>query len=184
MERVPGDDSFAAHVARMFKQTAHRAAEGVLADEAAAFAFTTCMSRKSPPVVAILNSNDDTVEMLRAMLESEGIVGVSAHVADLRRGEFDFSGFLAEHDPQVIIYDIPPPYDRSWLFLEHLRGMPVMDGRRFVLTSTNPTRVQQVAQPGEPILEIIGKPYDLQIIIDAVKKELESESATTPGRGN
>ena len=131
------------------------------------------MSRKSPPVVAILNSNDDTVEMLLTMLESEGIVGVSAHVSDVRRGQFDFSGFLAEHDPQVIIYDIPPPYDRSWLFLEHLRGLPVMNGRRFVLTSTNPVRVQQIAEAREAILEIIGKPYDLQMIIDEVKKKLD-----------
>lgn len=125
-----------------------------------------------PPVVAVLNSNDDTVEMLRTLLEMQGMVAVSAHIADLRRGTFDFSGFIAEHDPKVIIYDLPPPYDRSWLFFAHLRAMPSMRGRRFVLTSTNPARVQQVANPDQPVLEIIGKPYDLQVIIDAVKNAL------------
>ena len=42
------------------------------------------MSRKKggPPVVALLNTNDDTVEMLRAMLESEGMVAVSASHAN------------------------------------------------------------------------------------------------------
>ena len=69
------------------------------------------MSATPPPVVAILNSNDDTVEMLRAMLEMEGIVAVSAHVSDLRRGQFDFAGFLEEHNPKVIVYDVVPPYD-------------------------------------------------------------------------
>jgi DNA-binding NtrC family response regulator len=130
------------------------------------------MSTSAPPVVAILNSNDDTVELLRTVLELEGIVVVSAHVSDLRRGQFDFSGFLSEHDPKVVIYDIPPPYDRSWLFFEHLKGLPTMKGREFVLTSTNPARVQQVAQPDQPVHEIIGKPYDLQLITDAVKKAL------------
>lgn len=126
----------------------------------------------SPPVVAILNSNDDTVEMLRMMLESEGMVAVSAHVTALRRGAFDFSGFVAEHDPQVVIYDIIPPYDRGWMFFEHLRAMSIMEGRRFVLTSTNPERVKEIAHPGQPVYEIIGKPYDMQIIVDAVKRAL------------
>jgi len=125
-----------------------------------------------PPVVAILNSNDDTVEMLAMMLEAEGMVAVTAHVSDLRRGKFDFGGFLSEHDPKVIIYDVPPPYDRSWLFFEHLRNLPSMKGRKFVVTSTNPERVQQVAKPDQPIYEIIGKPYDLRMIIDEVRKQL------------
>jgi DNA-binding NarL/FixJ family response regulator len=125
-----------------------------------------------PPVVAVLNSNDDTVEMLAAMLEFEGMVAVTAHISDLKRGQFDFGAFLKEHNPRVIIYDIPPPYDRSWLFYEHLRSLPSMQGRKFVLTSTNPARVQQTAKTNDPILEIIGKPYDLKVIVDAVREAL------------
>jgi DNA-binding NtrC family response regulator len=131
------------------------------------------MSTSRPPIVAILNSNDDTVEMLRLMLESEGMVAVSAHVDSVRRGQFDFGGFVEEHDPQVVIYDIPPPYDRSWLFLEHMRALPSMKDRKLVLTSTNPARVHQVVErASEPIHEIIGKPYDMQLIVDAVKQRL------------
>jgi DNA-binding NtrC family response regulator len=131
------------------------------------------MSKSRPPIVAILNTNDDTVEMLRLMIETEGMVAVSAHVDAIRRGKFDFGGFLDEHDPQVVIYDVPPPYDRSWLFLEHLRGLPSMKGRKLVITSTNPGRVQQVVtNVDEPVLEVIGKPYDMQLIVDAVKQKL------------
>jgi DNA-binding NarL/FixJ family response regulator len=125
-----------------------------------------------PPVVAILNTNDDTVEMLRAMLESEGMVAVSAHVSEIRRGGLDFGSFLQEHDPKVIIVDLPPPYDRSWLMFEHLRTIESAKHRRFVLTSTNPARVAQVAQPDQPVLEIIGKPYDLQNIVEAVRQAM------------
>lgn len=131
------------------------------------------MADSKPPIVAILNSNDDTVEMLRMMLETEGIVAVSAHVSDIRRGEFDFSGFLKEHDPKVIIYDMVPPYDRAWLFLQHLRGTAAGSSRKYVLTSTNPQRVHEIAGITEPVLEIIGKPYDLKVITDAVQKALE-----------
>ena len=130
------------------------------------------MATAKPPVVGILNTNDDTVEMLRMMLETEGIVTVSAHVTDIRRGEVDFSGFIKEHDPTVLIYDLPPPYDRSWLFLQHLRTTDVGRSRKYVLTSTNPARVHQVAGIDEPVHEVIGKPYDMHLIIDAVKKAL------------
>ena len=126
----------------------------------------------SPPVVAILNTNDDTVEMLRMMLEIEGMVAVSAHVNEIKRGELDFGSFLREHDPKVVIVDIPPPYDRSWLLTQHLRAMPAAAGRHFVITSTNPARLQQITHTEEPILEIIGKPYDMQLIVDAVRKAL------------
>ena len=142
------------------------------------------MSASNPPVVAILNANDDTVEMLRMMIESEGMVAVSAHVSDLRRGQVDFGGFLKEHDPKVIIYDVPPPYDRSWLFFEHLRTLPASRDRKFVVTSTNPARLQQIANPDLPVLEIIGKPYDLQMIIDAVKKNLPKDAVPMRGKAS
>lgn len=137
-------------------------------------AFTHPMSKTGPPIVAILNTNDDTVEMLRLMIETEGMVAVSAHVDAIRRGQFDFGAFLEEHNPPVVIYDLPPPYDRSWLFMEHMRSLPSMQGRKLVLTSTNPARVHQIVDraANEPILEIIGKPYDIQLIIEAVKKAL------------
>jgi response regulator RpfG family c-di-GMP phosphodiesterase len=125
-----------------------------------------------PPVVAVLNSNDDTVEMLRIMLESEGMLTVSAHLDDIKRGEFDFGGFLREHDPQAIIYDIAPPYDRTWLLFRHLSNVDAAKGRKFVLTTTNKARVEEAAHPDQEVFEIVGKPYDMQLIVGAVKKAI------------
>jgi len=50
-----------------------------------------------------------------------------------------------------------------------------MKGRPFVLTSTNPQHVFESAKEAqeEEIFEIIGKPYDLQQIVNAVKSALE-----------
>jgi DNA-binding NtrC family response regulator len=121
------------------------------------------------PVVAILNSNDDVVELLRTAVEQAGLVAVSAHVDAIKRGDATLGEFVQEHDPDVIIYDLVPPYDRSWRFLAHLRETS-MRGRRFVITSTNPKRAAELAETSEDIFEIIGKPYDIDKIVDAVRQ--------------
>lgn len=95
----------------------------------------------SRPVVVIFNSNDDVVEMLRFAFERAGLVVVSGHIDAVRRGHQRLSDFVQEHNPSVIVYDLVPPYDRSWTFLEHLRETPSLKGRRFVITSTNARRV-------------------------------------------
>jgi DNA-binding response OmpR family regulator len=136
----------------------------------------------APPVVAIFNSNDDVVEMLRYVLESSGFVVVSGHVDAIRRGGTSLSEFVEAHDPVVIIYDIVPPYDRSWRFLEHLREATVMRGRRFVLTSTNAQRVTEIVGTHEQVHEIVGKPYDLEQIAGAVQGAIDASRHERPVR--
>jgi hypothetical protein len=70
-------------------------------------------SNARPPVVAILNSNDDVVEMLRNLVEQAGFVSVHGHIDDVRRGRLDLINFVRQHDPAVVVYDLVPPYDRS-----------------------------------------------------------------------
>jgi len=122
-----------------------------------------------PTTVAVFNSNDDIVEMLRLALESVGFVVVSAHIDAIRRGEARLSDFVEEHDPEVIVYDLVPPYDRSWRFLQHLRASANLQGRRFVLTSTNVHRAIELSGGAEHVYEVIGKPYDINAIVRAVQ---------------
>ena len=88
------------------------------------------------PVVAILNSNDDVVELLRMAIEQAGLVVVSTHIDAVRRGDSSLMDFIQEHDPDVIVYDLVPPYDRGWRFLEHLRETS-MRGRRVSSNTAN-----------------------------------------------
>jgi CheY-like chemotaxis protein len=122
-----------------------------------------------PITVAVLNSNDDVVEMLRFALENVGFVVVSAHIDAIRRGESSLSDFVDEHDSQVIIYDLVPPYDRSWRFLQHLRAAPNLQGRRFVITSTNAQKAIELSGEAQHVYEILGKPYDINAIVRAVQ---------------
>jgi DNA-binding response OmpR family regulator len=130
-----------------------------------------------PIVIAVFDTNSDVVELLRVSLEQAGFVVVSGHIDDLRRGTLDLPNFIRQHDPGVIVYDIPPPYDAHWRFLEHVRHSPDMQGRAFVLTSTNVQRIEEVIGTREPIHELIGKPYDLEQITRAVREAGQAGSA-------
>ena len=61
-------------------------------------------------MVAIVNSNDDVVEMLRLSFEQAGFVVVSVHDDAIKRGATHLTNFVRAHKPQVIVFDLVPPY--------------------------------------------------------------------------
>src|SRR5688572_19664456 len=107
-----------------------------------------------PAVVAIVNTSDDLVELLKVNIEAAGFVVVTVHISEIREAHFDVETWLSVHDPKVVVYDVAPPYDRSWRFLDHLRTSPAFSGRRFVLTSPNVARVFEVVKTDETVYEI------------------------------
>lgn len=119
------------------------------------------------PIIAVFNSSDDTVEMLRTALESEGLHTVPGHIGELKKGEIDFVAFIEHHRPAVIVYDISLPYETNWNFLKLVRSSQPAQGCRFILTTTNKPALDKLVGETEA-LEIIGKPYDLQLVVDAV----------------
>jgi CheY-like chemotaxis protein len=124
--------------------------------------------REGPPVVAVFNSNDDTVELIRAWFEQVGIVVVSGHLDRIKRDGFDLPSFVEQHRPAAVVFDIAPPYDRSWLFVQHLLSTPPLAGVPAVFTTTNEQHVLEAAGAVE-VVEIVGKPYDLDLLLDKVQ---------------
>ena len=120
--------------------------------------------------VAVLNGLADMVELWRIALESRGFVVVSAELDDIRRGQTDLRAFLEAHDPKVVIFDITPPYDRSWQYLDQLRRIGPLKGRKIVLTTTNERRLRELVSTSEPVIEIFGKPFDLELTVEAVER--------------
>src|SRR4051812_21789031 len=126
------------------------------------------------PVVAVINSTPDIVDIIRLALEQAGIVVVSALTFEIREGEVDLEQFIGQHQPKVIVYDIAPPYEANWKLFQHVAAMPAMHGRQFVVTSTNARQVESLAGPQHHVYEIIGKPFDLGRVVQAVKEALHA----------
>ena len=114
-----------------------------------------------PPVVAIINTSPDIVDMLRIAVQRAGVVAVTAMTHEIRDGE-------------VNIEDVAPPYEDNWRLFLHVKEMPVMKGRFFVLTSTNVRHVERLAGPDQQIYEVIGKPVDIDQIVQATREALNA----------
>jgi CheY-like chemotaxis protein len=128
------------------------------------------MPPRKPIVAAVFNTSPDLIDVVRRAFEPAGIVVVSAMTFQIREGAVDVDSFLSQHKPDVIVYDIAPPYDANWKLFEHIRSLNAMNGRKIVVTSTNKKQVESMAGRDETIYEIVGKPYDLSRLIRAVKE--------------
>jgi DNA-binding response OmpR family regulator len=133
-------------------------------------------------VVALFNASDDTVEMVKRMLGASGFTClVGCHFSDLRNGVINFDRYLADRKPDVVIFDISPPYRENWDFFKTLRDSKAMEGRGLVLTTTNKNRLDETVGKDSEAFEIVGKPYDLDQIKNAIYAALkETREAQRP----
>ena len=121
------------------------------------------------PVIAVFNSSEDLMLLLRKELEREGFQTVMARVPEIKDGRQDFIDFIEQHNPAVIVYDIAPPYEENWNFLRLLMDTEVVKGRHFVLTTTNKRALEELIGPVGAI-EVVGKPFDLERILQTVRR--------------
>lgn len=136
-------------------------------------------------IVALFNASDDTIDMIQALLTAAGgnqtLVG--CHFADLKNGTVDFVSYVDEHNPEVVIFDLSPPYDENWQFFKTLRDSLPMQGRGSVLTTTNKARLDEVLGQDSHALEVVGRPKDLAEIDEAIKAETRKAKASRPPHG-
>jgi CheY-like chemotaxis protein len=126
-----------------------------------------------PHVAAVINTAPDTVDLLKDALEQAGLLVVTGYTHDIRDGKLDLQAFLTTHRPDVIVYDLAPPYDRNWAFLQHLRST-TLTGYRFVLTATNCRYVDGLVGRDERVYEVVGKADDLGAIVQAVREAVRA----------
>ncbi len=125
-------------------------------------------------VVAIVNSNDDLVNILRDALQAEGFRVVTTHIRDIKAGRENFVEFLLTHEPRVVIYDIAVPYEDNWTFFTTLRELIEAKDREFIITTVN-KRVMEQRLGAQDVLEIQGgHADDLDPVIEAVKERMKS----------
>ncbi len=135
------------------------------------------MAEQPVPTIAILNSSVDVVQMLRTALDAAGFTTVTAHVPDIKQGSEDLLAFLERYEPQVIIYDVSLPYAENWTFLRLVQDTEAARGRHFIVTTPN-KRALEEAVGDTGAIELLGKPYDLDQLLAAVRRGLRGRGAT------
>src|ERR1700730_15782511 len=124
-------------------------------------------------IVALFNASDDTIDMVQGLLTAAGgdQTLIWCHFADLKKGIVNFCKYMDKHNPEVVIFDLSPPYDENWRFFKTMRDATSMKGRGMVLTTINKARLGEVLGEDSGALEVVGKKEDLQQIADAIKLE-------------
>ena len=133
----------------------------------------------SPGVVALFNASDDTIDMVQRLLTKSGRSQtlIWCHFADLRKGIVDFGKYMGKHNPEVVIFDLSPPYDQNWQFFKTMRDADTMKRRGVVLTTTNKNRLDEVLGEDSHALEVVGRPKDLHQIGVAITMETRRAEA-------
>src|SRR6266436_5426152 len=122
--------------------------------------------------VAIFNSHSEFVDALRAALDREGLPTATALLAEIQDGTLDLVAFLEVHDPRVIVYDLPRPFERHWNFLRLLRQTDALRNRTWILTTTDKKALDAAVGASDVIQIAFGAPYDLGAVVKAVHHAL------------
>jgi len=126
----------------------------------------------SQPCVAIINDYWDFIEILSLHLERRGYRAVGARIPDLvKDGPQGAVRFLEEYDPDVIIFDVAPPYVEHIRYLESFRPVEACKGRKFVLTTTWPFAVLGY-RGTDGVVALFGKPIRVDDLMAAVDNAL------------
>jgi len=127
-----------------------------------------------------MNNSADTLDLLRHYLEFQGFAVETCNLGRLRREGIDVADTVADMHPDVVVFDIALPYDVNWEICAALQQDPRIDAP-FVLTTTNRAAVERLTGARE-VIEILGKPYDLEHVAEAVRAAVAARDKT-PGGG-
>lgn len=130
-------------------------------------------ANNTAPVVAVVNGAEDIVETMKEVLEDEGFNVVGMLISEIKRGRADLVEFMRVHNPLVVVYDVPPPYEESMTFLKLLKDTRALEDRCILLTTTNKRALLQVTGTKAEV-EILGKPFDLAQLVKAVKAKVRA----------
>ena len=127
--------------------------------------------------VAIFNSHAEFIHALREALEGEGLSTVTALLADIQDGTLDLVAFLETHNPQVIVYDLPRPFERHWNFLRLLKETQGLRKKTWILTTTDKKALDAAVGASGVIEVVFGEPYGVREVVEAVRHALSNGPA-------
>jgi CheY-like chemotaxis protein len=125
------------------------------------------------PLVAIFDSTDETIEIVVRLLEEHGFQTVIGRIEEIQSGVLDLVSFLEEHDPHVILFDLPRPYERHLNFLRLLVTTDSLKRRGWVLMTTHEAALKVALGAVDGLPSILGKPHVPTEVLEAVQTALE-----------
>src|SRR3989440_13083951 len=134
----------------------------------------TAVARRTSPLVAIFNSRDEVIEAIRSTLETDGFATVTARLAEIQNGTLDLVAFIKVHGPDVIVYDLPRPYESHWNFLRLMKETTSLKDRTWVLTTTDKQALEAAVGASDVVEIIVGQPYGADRGVEAVPVALGS----------
>src|SRR5918992_1656105 len=115
-------------------------------------------TRNDVPVVAIFNASEDTVDVLTMFFEQQGFRAVGRTWPAREPLDPDVAlGFMSQHQPQVIVFDVSFPYTSNWQHFREFQALGYECRVPVVLTTTNERALTECVGSTEA-LEIVGKP--------------------------
>jgi len=124
-------------------------------------------------VIAVLNSNQDVLRLIHDVLQDEGYAVVTDHIHNFKDGDENLIDFLTKHRPALLLYDLAPPYQENWNFLQLLCRIPEVSSLPMVLTTVNKNALETVVGKTDAF-EILGTHDNLVPVVEAINRALHS----------
>ena len=114
------------------------------------------------------------IAAIRSALENEGFATVTARLAEIQDGTLDLVAFIKVHGPDVIVYDLPRPYENHWNFLRLMKETTSLKDRLWILTTTDKEALEAAVGASDVVEIIVGQPYGADDVVEAVHAALGS----------
>jgi DNA-binding NarL/FixJ family response regulator len=137
--------------------------------------FSMMQQQNPPPVVAIFNSLNEFLDVLKGAFEENGFIAVTAHLSEIQSGVLDLVAFVREHRLDALVYDIPLPYEANWNFLRLMRETDSLKDLAWVITTMNKEALEAAVQKTDAFEIVLGQPYTIDEVIAAVRRGLGTE---------
>src|SRR5438445_13532926 len=93
---------------------------------------------------------------------------------DANDGTLDLVAFIKVHDPDVIVYDLPRPYENHWNCLRLMKETTSLKDRLWILTTTDKEALEAAVGASDVVEIIVGQPYGADDVVEAVHAALGS----------